>query len=260
MNPKINIRIMIILLTILFVVPICSANVVDDILLPFEGLELSATYDSYSGIIDFLIYTVLFIGLAQVTLGKKFDSNGGKAVIVSIGLILAIGLSISESVLGFNLRSFGPLAAAIFIVFVAMVIYLGFKAFGMDTIGSASLTLVLTYFSIRAITPGFFDWMMANPQTSWLHSMLVIAVLISIYKLFRLFFHGSNSQGISKGKDFIKSSTQKSSEFFDDLNRDKEEKKYILSRISNLTSLTGVNIQKIISALKEIKKIILCQN
>ncbi len=157
-------------------------------MLPFEGLELSATYDSYSGIIDFLIYTVLFIGLAQVTLGKKFDSNGGKAVIVSIGLILAIGLSISESVLGFNLRSFGPLAAAIFIVFVAMVIYLGFKAFGMDTIGSASLTLVLTYFSIRAITPGFFDWMMANPQTSWLHSMLVIAVLISIYKLFRFVF------------------------------------------------------------------------
>ncbi|MDD3558264.1 MAG: hypothetical protein PHW27_06775, partial [Melioribacteraceae bacterium] len=115
-----------------------------------------------------------------MTIGKRFESKGGKAIVVAIGLVLAIGLAISESYIGFNLRSFGPLAAAIFIFFVGLVIFLGIKSAGMENVGAVSITLVITYFSIRSVSPSFFDYMINNQYLSWLHSIILIAVLISI--------------------------------------------------------------------------------
>jgi hypothetical protein len=70
---------------------------------------ISYFYNTYSLIIDLLIYTLLFVGISQVTLGRHFPSRGGKAVSVALGLALAIGLVTSEQAMGFNLRSFGPL-------------------------------------------------------------------------------------------------------------------------------------------------------
>ncbi|MBK8947233.1 MAG: hypothetical protein IPM32_18485 [Ignavibacteriae bacterium] len=72
-----------------------SGNLLTEILSPFETTNFSEIYDSYSSIIDFIIYVILFVGLSQVTIGKIFDPRGGKAMVVAIGLVLAIGLVIS---------------------------------------------------------------------------------------------------------------------------------------------------------------------
>ncbi|MFC1606834.1 hypothetical protein ACFL47_02595 [Candidatus Latescibacterota bacterium] len=61
---------------LLFVVPV-SASVVDDLFSPFDGVDFSQTYDQYSSIIDFIIYAIMFVGISQATLGKRFEGKGG---------------------------------------------------------------------------------------------------------------------------------------------------------------------------------------
>ncbi len=55
-------------ITLLLMIPasikIVSANVIDNLFRPFRGVDIPRIYDSYSSIIDFIIYSVLFIGLA----------------------------------------------------------------------------------------------------------------------------------------------------------------------------------------------------
>ncbi|MCB0749647.1 MAG: hypothetical protein KDC90_19480, partial [Ignavibacteriae bacterium] len=60
-----------------------SANILSEILSPFQSVDISQIYDSYSSIIDFIIYLILFTGLSQVSLGKRLESNGGKAVVIA---------------------------------------------------------------------------------------------------------------------------------------------------------------------------------
>jgi hypothetical protein len=229
----------------------------DDLLSPLSGVNFSDTYDSYSSIIDLFIYAILFIGLAQVTIGKRFESNGGKAMVVAIGMVLAIGLAISESVLGFNLRSFGPLAAAIFIFLVGLVIFLGIKGFGMEAVGAASITIVITYFSIRSITPGLFDWMLSNPNMAWLHSVLLIAVIISVYKIIRLLFPGRD-ETMSKGsKTLVEEVSYKPRDFLDHLREEKNEKNFIKAKLEKITKEAGKDLKQIISDLIDLRKYII---
>jgi len=235
---------------------IASANLLEEVLTPFETTDFSVIYDSYYSIIDFIIYTILFIGLSQVSLGKHFDSRGGKAVVVAIGLVLAIALTISESVLGFNLRSFGPLAATIFIFLVGLVIYLGIKSAGMESIGAISISLVLTYFSIRSISPGFFDWMINNEYLAWLHSVILIAVLISIYKLSRLFFGKKDNSNNNNDVKPLKDVFSKPVESFKQYKEEKNELAYIKSKLEVITNDSGKDSKQIIKDLQQLKKII----
>ena len=245
--------------TIMFffsLVSFVSANLLTEILSPFETTNFSDLYDSYYSIIDFIIYTILFVGLSQVTIGKRFEARGGKAVVVAIGLVLAIGLAISESYIGFNLRSFGPLAAAIFIFLVGFVIFLGIKSAGMESIGAGSITLVLTYFSIRSVSPSFFDWMISNQYLSWLHSVILIAVFISLYKIFRLFFSKKEEPIESKSSNFFKNAVSKQSDFISHLKDEKDELKFIKKNLEMITEESGKDSEQIIKDLLEIKKII----
>jgi hypothetical protein len=235
---------------------IASANLFNEILQPLETSDFSDMYDAYSSIIDFIIYSILFIGLSQVSIGKRFESRGGKAMVVAIGLVLAIGLTISESYLGFNLRSFGPLAASIFIFFVGFVIFLGIRSAGMESIGAASITLVLTYFSIRSVSPSFFDWMISNEYLSWLHSVILVAVLISVYKIFRLFFTKKEESIGSKFDGSFKNHVSKPSNFLSHLKEEKDEMDFIKKKLEKITNEAGKDSEQIIKDLLELKKYI----
>ncbi|MCB9207692.1 MAG: hypothetical protein H6611_10380 [Ignavibacteriales bacterium] len=233
-----------------------SANILSEILSPFQSVDISQIYDSYSSIIDFIIYLILFTGLSQVSLGKRLESNGGKAVVIAIGLVLAVGLSISESYLGFNLRSFGPLAATIFIFLVGFVIFLGIKSSGMESVGAISISLVITYFSIRSVSPGFFDWMSNNQYMAWLHSVILIAVLISIYKIFKLFIKKTKDEESNNAKGFIKDSTSKASDFFSHLKDEKNETAFLRKNLDRISEESGKDSNQIIQDLQELKKLV----
>ena len=225
------IMIIIYLLVLLTISAFVTANLASEVLSPFETTDFSEIYNSYSSIIDFIIYTVLFVGLSQLTIGKHFEAKGGKAVVVAVGLVLAIGLTISESYLGFNLRSFGPLAATLFIFLVGLVIFLGIKSAGMETIGAISITLVLTYFSIRSVSPGYFDWMINNKYLSWLHSVVLVAVFISVYNMFRLFFSRNKKSVEPNQQGFFNSAINKPKELMSQIKEERDELDFIKKKL-----------------------------
>ena len=63
---------------------------IENILQPLAWINLSPLYNAYSGLIDFFIYALIFIGAAQTTLGKRFPDNGGRAISIGTGLTLAL--------------------------------------------------------------------------------------------------------------------------------------------------------------------------
>lgn len=254
---------MIILVRLIFIIlalagssRLVSASVIDDLFSPFDGVDFSRTYDEYSSIIDLVIYAIMFIGLSQATLGKRFEGRGGKAVVSAVGMVLAIGLAISERTLGFNLRSFGPLAAGLFIFFVGFMMYLGIKNTGVGATTSGSIALVVTYFSIRAVAPGFFDWMAANQYTSWIHAILLIAVLIASYRVVRLILPGRDKHLGHEAKKFAHQLSKPPKELFDQLHDEKREEEFIKTRLEKITDTAEKNSSQLIEELKDMKKLI----
>ncbi len=244
------------LLPAMLLVPIVTANMIDTILFPFSGMDLSQTYDSYSAFIDLIIYAILFIGLSQATLGKRFQSRGGKAVVSAVGIVLALGLAVSENTLGFNLRSFGPLAAGIFIFFVGFTLYLGIKTAGMNTVNAGSIALVVTYFSIRAVAPSYFDWLSQNAYAAWIHAILLIAVLISMYKVFRLILPGRDKNLVQSTKALLLRSANQPKDLLEQLNSEKREKEFVETRLNKFTVKEDKTTKEIITDLTELKKLI----
>lgn len=231
-------------------------NILDDVFAPFGGIDFSQTYDSYSSIIDFVVYATLFVGVSQATIGKRFEGRGGKAVVSSIGMILAIGLSISESMLGFNLRSFGPLAAGLFIFLVGFTLYLGIKTAGMNTVNAGSIALVVTYFSIRAVAPGFFDWMMGNPYTSWIHAVVLIAVVIAAYRMIRCILPGRDTDLKAEAKELLGKATQAPRELVDQMHAEKHEKDFMKAHLEKITEAAGKTSRQILEDLQAMRKLI----
>jgi len=234
-------------------------------------------YVHYSGLIDLIVYSMLFIGLSEATIGKRFNSRGGKAVVAAVGISLALGLSISARKLGFSLASFGPLAAGIFIFFVGFIIFLGIRSLRTGAIPAGSLALVFTYFSIRAVSPGFFDWMKSNPSMSWIHSLVLLAALISLYQIVKWIFP-FKKKDLDTIKDKFRSGETEEvlyreineegqekdmieSKLMDELKRidnDTKNTYYFLNRIRNLirykprNSETGIQIAQFLQKVTEI--------
>ena len=72
---KFKIKWLLIVLGLLLLVAPVSASVVDDLFSPFDGVDFSRPYDQYSSIIDLIIYAIMFVGLSQATLGKRFEGR-----------------------------------------------------------------------------------------------------------------------------------------------------------------------------------------
>jgi hypothetical protein len=231
-----------------------QSNVVDDLFSPFQGIDIASTYDEYSSIIDFVIYAILFTGISQATLGKRFDGRGGKAMVGAIAILLALALSVSEATLGFNLRSFGPLAAGLVIFLVGFALFSAIRTAGVSAKNSGSVALVVTYFSIRAIAPGFFDWMRSNPYTSWIHAALLVAVFVAAGRLLMLIF-GSRDKNLAKqAKDLIGDSVQATKQLGQQIRAEKDEKDFVKAHLEKVTDAADKTSQQILDDLQEMRK------
>jgi len=214
-----------------------ALSIINDLFSPFGFIDMEQFYTHYSGLIDLIVYSMLFIGLSEATIGKRFNSRGGKAVVAAVGISLALGLSISAKKLGFSLASFGPLAASIFIFFVGFIIFIGIKSLQTGAIPAGSLALVFTYFSLRAVSPGFFDWMSSNPSMSWIHSIILLAALVSIYQLIKWAFPFKKKDLESIRDKFRSGETPEV--LYREINEETQEKEMIESKV--MTELKEVD-------------------
>ncbi|MEK7993190.1 MAG: hypothetical protein AAB403_05235 [Planctomycetota bacterium] len=160
---------------------------------PLRYIPLSQIYDQYSVFIDFLLYLVIFLGVAKWSLESRFPGRAGKALTIGVGTALALSLSLAESSFSFSIKSFGIVAVVVLLLLVGIVLFQLARNVGFSAFMAVLAALVLIYFGIGLLTPSGLDWIDANAPL--LHTVAAIALLVLIIKGFFHLFHGAG--GIS---------------------------------------------------------------
>lgn len=158
-----------------------DTGIIGSVLGPFGRLEV--VYAKFAPVIDAMIYLIIFLGLAQVTLGKHFEyKKGGRAVVIGVGVILAVGLSLFGVKAGFSIASFGPIAAIILLALMGYAFYAGITSLEIE--GANKLTVVaiaylLFYYGIQATVPNVITSINARvPVVGGLLALLAAAFAI----------------------------------------------------------------------------------
>ncbi len=151
---------------------------VEDLFRPFEYLNLTEVYDHYSALIDFFIYTLIFVGLAQATLARLYEGRGGRAVAIGVGLSLATAAVIAEETYHFSLKSFGPYATTLTILALGIMTFSTLTRVGMQKTPSAGLAYIIAFFGVNTVAPEFFQWL--NKTAPLLGAAALLALLLSL--------------------------------------------------------------------------------
>jgi len=229
----------------------------EELLKPFEYLEITSLYNNYSFIIDAIIAFLIFFGVAKVTLGKRFEGRGGKAIIIGVGLALSTGFLLMENSLNFSLRSFGPLAVGILLLLVGFVLFTLLLSLGFNHTNSLCLAYIIDYLSLRLVSPTIFDWI---AQTApFINGILGIGFLMALIKLLFSLFSRTSLKSISSGISKIPKNLnpKTSNENFDkEISEDKEEANIIKSKLIKSTKNEIKDSEEMIEAINEMIKLI----
>ena len=167
-----------------------------------------STYDQFYGWFDFIIYMLIFTGLARefVELKAKKESMevgpGGQALYLGLGLLLSASLVTWEVSKGFSLKDLGPLVIVLLIIIllIRVIGYLkgGEKGkFNAPSLRSLSILLMIITAVIYLFFPGillYYFW------ASWFGDLLVIVFIICfIYLIVSSAFSFGGFGGGGKG-------------------------------------------------------------
>lgn len=154
-------------------------STLEELLRPLEYLDLGATYEHYSAIIDLFIYTLIFVGLAKVTLGWRFQGKGGTALSVGVGISLAVGFVIAEEQFGFSLRSFGVAAAGFLILILGIMMYLFIRQTGLHKLNAFGFSYLSMFLLVILVSPELFSHVTQQAPLFALFALFVL--LVSMY-------------------------------------------------------------------------------
>ncbi|MGV8086522.1 MAG: hypothetical protein ACP5N1_02740 [Candidatus Woesearchaeota archaeon] len=198
---------------------VLGANILENVLKPFSGIDIGATYESYYPFIDAVLYFILFIGIASAGLGQTFKDN--KTISTIVGVMLAIGMSVFEYNTEFNIGKFAPVAALIFFLVIGIFLYNLIKNLTDQTFAAISLAFLVMYGLIQAMAPSLIEWINEVPWLNTIIALMLVASIIGlIYGIISLF------KGIKSGEQGVKHQKIKedrSNKEFND-NQKKEEK------------------------------------
>ncbi|MCX8147289.1 MAG: hypothetical protein N3D84_02380, partial [Candidatus Woesearchaeota archaeon] len=158
--------------------------------------NIADIYMKYSYFIDSIIYFLILVGAAQVVFEKKFAGRGGKAIIIGVGVSLAIAAAVWEYRSGFMLIKLWPLAMIIFFLAIAMAFYNFLKHITDISRAMALLSMAFLFYFFQALAPGFASWFSANPHSSirliWslLNIVALVCLIWGVIDLFRSIFSG----------------------------------------------------------------------
>lgn len=196
-----NKKLLLLLIVSLFLISSIAVHAADESILDSvfsalsgDSFNMKSFYDKYGNFVDFTLYLILFIGIAQLTLGKKFEGTGGKAVQIVVGIILAVGLSVWAASQNpkFTLASFGPLAAAVLILIIIVALFAIFKSFLPETtLGKTEsfiFAVVLAWWMAQAVSPATIDWiyglkMVGGLIKATMAILTVVALILLIMKI-----------------------------------------------------------------------------
>lgn len=162
-------------------------NLFNQILEPFRGFSIEKLYLEHGPLIDFIIYLFIFVTIAKIALAHRFEGRQANMLAGVLGTALAVSLAVTERKFGFGLRSFGPIAAFVIILFVGFILYTVVHHIGGGRAGSGAIAFVIVYFLMRAVSPILFNWL--EEKAPFIHGVLGISVIIAIWQAFSSFVH-----------------------------------------------------------------------
>jgi hypothetical protein len=151
---------------------------IEHLLSPYAYLPIESIYDQYAALIDLLISTLIFVGLAQATLAHRYPGTGGRAIAIGVGLGLAISLLLAENTWNFNLKTLGPLAALIIVLILGVMVYQFVRHAGAPATTAASVAYLIMFVTGWAVAQPFFDWL--NNELPLLSLALLLGLLASL--------------------------------------------------------------------------------
>ncbi len=123
------------------------------LLRPLDALNITQAYSEHAVLIDFVLYLVLFNGIAQVAFTKRLEGKGGRLVAGAVGCALALAMTGLESTAGFTVASFGPLAATFLLFLIGVTVYRMMRHLGASSGTAGALSLVLIALGVQAAAP-----------------------------------------------------------------------------------------------------------
>lgn len=149
----------------------------------FSSIEkIPALYGTYYYAIDAIMYAIILIGAAQFALSKHFDGRGGKAVIIGVGVSLALGASFFEYNNKFQLiGGLGPIAVIIVLIIFLLFFYRLFTHLGANGRIMGMLMFSLAVFYITAQFPVIGTWARSKGgMIAFAWNTLILSALISL--------------------------------------------------------------------------------
>jgi hypothetical protein len=151
---------------------------------PFDPLEairylnFERIYDQFSHTIDLIIFFMLFYGLSHSILSHKFKGKGGNLVCIATAAALSIGMLLIEQQIGFSLKTFGGVGLLAMFAVIAVLIFQMCRSFELGISLSLSISYLLLFFGLNAVSPEIFNWFIEMYPT--LHLILFIIFMLSI--------------------------------------------------------------------------------
>lgn len=186
-----------------------GSGIIKDITGPLLGnVDLTQFYIDNAPFIDFILFTILFVGLAQFALAKRFaseGSNAGKAIAVAVGLALSFGIVVAMKSAGLTIGSFGFIPLSLFFVIIAFAVYEIMIALSLPKYLSFAAVYLLVFYSLKMFEAKQMGVnaagkvIMSEPPFIWLekHAPVILGLLnlitafcivIIIYGTIMLFF------------------------------------------------------------------------
>ena len=163
-----------------------------DLMRPLEYLDFSETYNHYSGVIDLFIYALLFIGVARVSLERRYPGRPGTVLSVGVGLSLAVGMVIAEHQFGFSLRSFGSVAALVLLLVFGVFVFQFLHGSGMSRLHALALAYSGIFLVLLAVAPEIITWL---GETAPIFVLLLVFLLaLSLFSIVSGFWPFSNQR------------------------------------------------------------------
>ena len=100
---------------------------------------------------------------------------------------------------------------------VSLVIYNLMRQVGAGHASGGSISLIVTYFTMRAVSPGFFLWAQGNEWAGYLHMILSLAVIVSVWRVIIALLSSSD---LSSLKRSVSKTSFGKNEFIDSYKRE----------------------------------------
>ncbi len=216
---------------------------------PFAWWDISATYDTYSGFFDLIIYCTIFIALSHVVFTKRFTGRAGKAMATAIGLGLGISMTLAGEQFGLTLRQAGPFAVFIILLLVGFLLLHVLIRIHVSWTLAVPLTYVLMYLFVRAMSPAL--WHTITDRVPFISLLSAIIFLICVWQLGVAIWPKGGSQHTAQESDsaFISALDRKHEE------REVKVEKHIKRKLVPAARRETARIERNLEALlRELRK------